>query len=166
MSTQDNNPFATGGAPQPGASPSSAPSPAPAAPPAAAPASAPEASPYTAPRATLENNAAPSAEEKQWALFAHLAALIGFVIPFGNVAGPLVVWLIKKDTMPFVDDQGKEALNFQITVFIAALVCFVLIGIVLIFIVGLAALVLTIIGGIKANEGQRYRYPLTIRLIK
>lgn len=87
-----------------------------------------------------------------------------------NLIGPLIVWLIKKDTMPFVDDQGKESLNFQITVTIAAIICgilvFVLIGIPLLFAVGIAALVLTIMAGIKANEGASYRYPFAIRLIK
>jgi uncharacterized Tic20 family protein len=114
--------------------------------------------------------ASPSAEERQWGLFAHLAALSGFIIPFGNMLGPLIVWQIKKNEMPFVDDQGKEALNFQITVTLAVLVCiilmFVLIGLLLLPIVGIAALVLTIIGGIKANEGERYRYPFALRLIK
>ena len=60
-----------------------------------------------------------SQEEKQWGMFAHLSALLGLVIPLGNVIGPLVIWLVKKDTMPFVDNQAKEALNFQITVIIA-----------------------------------------------
>lgn len=112
----------------------------------------------------------PSAEERQWGLFAHLSALIGLVIPFGSIVGPLIVWQMKKAEMPFVDDQGKEALNFQITVFLALVVCivlsFVLIGLLLLPIVGLAALVFTIIAGIKANEGVAYRYPFTLRLIK
>jgi len=81
-----------------------------------------------------------------------------------------VIWLVQKDKMAFVDDQGKEALNFQITVFGAAVISFflmfILIGFLLIFVVGLGALVLTIIAAIKANEGVAYRYPLTIRLIK
>lgn len=113
---------------------------------------------------------APSAEERQWGLFAHLSALVGLVIPFGTIVGPLIVWQMKKAEMPFVDDQGKEALNFQITVFLALIVCivlsFVLIGLLLLPIVGLAALVFTIIAGIKANEGVAYRYPFTLRLIK
>src|SRR5882762_7660874 len=83
----------------------------------------------------------PSAEEKQWALFAHLSALIGYIIPFGSIIGPLIIWQIKKNEMPFVDDQGKEALNFQITVALAVLGCFVLmlvlIGFLLIWIVGI-----------------------------
>lgn len=111
-----------------------------------------------------------SAEAKQWAMFAHLSALIGFLIPLGSILGPLLIWQIKKAEFPFVDDQGKEALNFQITVAIAVIVCivlmFVLIGMLLLPIVGLAALILTIIGGIKANNGESYRYPMTLRLIK
>ena len=112
----------------------------------------------------------PSNEEKQWAMFAHLAALLGFLIPFGNLIGPLIVWLMKRNEMPFVDDQGKESLNFQITVFIAVIVSvlamLVLIGFVLIFVVGIGALVLTIMAGIKANNGETYRYPFTLRLLK
>lgn len=109
-------------------------------------------------------------EARQWAMFAHLSALIGFLIPLGSVIGPLVIWQIKKNEFPFVDDQGKEALNFQITVLIAVLACLVLsvviIGFLLLPVVGIAALVFTIIGGIKANNGESYRYPLTLRLVK
>jgi len=81
--------------------------------------------------------------------------------------GPLILWQIKKDMDPLIDDQGKEALNFQITVAIAWLVCmvlgFVVIGFLLMLILVVAALVLTIIGGIKANNGTAYRYPWTWR---
>lgn len=113
---------------------------------------------------------APSAEAKQWAMFAHLSALIGFIIPFGNIIAPLVIWQIKKAEFPFVDDQGKEALNFQITVLIAGIVCFiltfVLIGALLGIVLFVAWIVLTILAGIKANNGETYRYPATLRLIK
>ncbi|MEO8671086.1 MAG: DUF4870 domain-containing protein [Tahibacter sp.] len=123
----------------------------------------------------------PSVEEKQWALFAHLSALIGGLLSsalggFGVFIGPLVIWLIKKDTMPFVDDQGKEALNFNITVAIACFALLVLsiitLGIGLLIaipawiVIGIVWLVFTIIAAIKANEGVRYRYPVSIRLIK
>lgn len=119
-----------------------------------------------------ENTAANgvSAEEKQWGMFAHLAALAGIVIPLGNLLGPLIVWLVKKDTMPFVADQGKEALNFNITVFIAAFISgiltLVLIGFLLLIVVGIAWLVLTILAALAANKGETYRYPFTLRLIK
>ena len=110
-------------------------------------------------------------EELNWAMACHLAALSGFVIPFGNIVGPLIVWLIKKDTMPLVDQHGKESLNFQITVLIAAIISFVLmfvvIGIVLIFVVGIGALVLTIMAAVKVANGQvDYKYPWALRLIK
>ena len=113
---------------------------------------------------------APGPEARQWALFVHLSALLGFIIPFGNLVGPLIIWQLKKDMDPFVDDQGKEALNFQITVALLMLVCLLLalvvIGLLLMWVVGVGALVLTIIAAIKANEGRAYRYPFCWRLIK
>ncbi|QNP42209.1 DUF4870 domain-containing protein [Lysobacter solisilvae (ex Woo and Kim 2020)] len=102
-------------------------------------------------------------------MLAHLSSLAGFFIPFGNVIGPLIVWLIKKDTMPFVADQGKEALNFNITVAIAAIISgiliFVVIGFLLLAVVAVGWLVLTILACIEANKGVAYRYPFTLRLI-
>lgn len=112
----------------------------------------------------------PNAEAKQWAMFAHLAALAGFVIPFGSIVGPLLVWQLKKDVDPFVDQNGKEAVNFQITIAIAAVVCFMLmfvvIGVLLFPVLVLIWLIFTIIAGVKANDGVAYRYPMTIRFIK
>lgn len=112
-----------------------------------------------------------SKEEQNWAMICHLVALAGLVIPFGNVIGPLVVWLIKRTEMPLVDRHGKESLNFQITVAIAALVSMalmvVLVGFVLLAIVGIGALVLTIRAAIKVSNGELdYTYPMTIRLLK
>ena len=112
----------------------------------------------------------PSQEVCQWAMFCHLSALLGIWIPFGNLIGPLILWQMKREKDPFIDAQGKEALNFQITVAIASLICFLLmvliVGFFLIGIVAIGALVLTIIAGVKANEGYPYRYPFTWRLIK
>ena len=103
-------------------------------------------------------------------MLCHLSALSGFIIPFGSLIGPLVVWQIKKNQYPIVDDQGKEALNFQITITLAAIVSailiVVLIGIALLIAVGIASLVFTIIAAIKANNGETYRYPFCLRLIK
>lgn len=112
-----------------------------------------------------------SKDEQNWAMICHLAALSGFIIPFGNVFGPLIVWLIKKDSMPLVDKHGKEALNFQITVSLALLVCAVLmltvIGIFLLFVVGIGALIMTIMAAVKVSNGELdYQYPFAIRLIK
>ncbi|MGN6507721.1 MAG: DUF4870 domain-containing protein [Tepidisphaeraceae bacterium] len=109
-------------------------------------------------------------DAKLWGMLAHLSALAGLVIPFGFVIGPLVVWLVKKNEFPFVDDQGKESLNFQITVTIALVVSFllifVLVGFLLLPVVGITALVFCVIAAVQANNGVRYRYPLSIRFIK
>lgn len=110
-----------------------------------------------------------SRDERTWGMLCHLSALAGFIIPFGSIIGPLIVWLIKKDEMPFVDDQGKESLNFQITMFIAFLICiplmFIFIGIPLLFVLAIFDLVIVVVASIKANEGERYRYPVALRLI-
>lgn len=112
-------------------------------------------------------------DARMWAMFAHLSGLAGIVVPaLGAVIGPLVVWLIKKDEYPFVADQGREALNFQITMliygFVAGLACFICIGFVLAPAVAIVDLVFLIIAAINANEGTYYRYPkyLIIRFIK
>jgi len=125
---------------------------------------------------------APSAEEKQWAMFAHLSALLGGIVTSGwagNVGffvGPLVIWLMKKETMPFVNDQAKEALNFAITISLACLALLLLtiltlgigalLAIPLILVIGIVALVFIIIAAIKANQGIAYRYPFALRLVK
>jgi len=106
-----------------------------------------------------------------WGMLCHLLAFAGFIgIPFGNILGPLVIWLMKKDEMPFVDDQGKEALNFQISLTIYAIVsgilCLIFIGFLLLPAVLIFGFVMTIIGAVKANGGERYRYPLAIRFLK
>lgn len=122
-----------------------------------------------------------SEDERMWAMFAHLSALLGGLLTsafggWGSFLGPLVIWLIKKDTMPFVDDQGKEALNFNITlaiIFVALTIFSVvtlgiglLIAVPVAILVGIGALVLIIIASIKAKDGVAYRYPLTLRLVK
>jgi hypothetical protein len=112
----------------------------------------------------------PSQEVRQWAMFCHLSALLGIWIPFGTLIGPLILWQMKREMDPFIDAQGKEALNFQLTVAIAATISFflilVLVGFFLLGLIAIGALVLTIIAGVKANDGVPYRYPFTWRLIK
>ncbi|GLQ45245.1 orotate phosphoribosyltransferase [Dyella lipolytica] len=122
------------------------------------------------------------AQERTWAMIAHLSALLGALVTsshgggFACFVGPLIVWLIKKDSMPFVNDQAKEALNFNISVAIATLALVLLsaltfgIGLIIAIpmwvVIGIGWLVLTIIAAVKANEGVRYRYPFALRLIK
>ncbi len=109
-------------------------------------------------------------QSRMWATFCHLSALSVYIgIPLGNIAGPLIIWLIKKDEYPFVNIHGKEALNFQIsiTIYVAIAIVLVifLIGIPILIALGIASLVLVIIASIKANRGEQYRYPITIRFI-
>lgn len=136
--------------------------------------------PPPAPQGSSSSALAP--EERTWGMLAHLSSLLGGLLTavfgggWGCFIGPLVVWLAKKDSMPFVNDQGKEALNFNITVAIACLILLILsvatfgIGLIIAIplwtIIGIAWLVFTIVAAVKANEGVRYRYPLTLRLIK
>ena len=110
-------------------------------------------------------------DARMWAMISHLAALAGIVVPaIGCVVGPLVIWQIKKEEFPFVDDQGKEAVNFQISILIyaivAALLIFACVGIVLLPAVYIFDLIFLLIAAVKANDGEKYRYPLTIRFIK
>ena len=112
-----------------------------------------------------------SREARKWAMLCHLIALVGLLANgIGFVLGPLVVWLVKKEDDPFIDEQGKEALNFQLTMLIAALLSgllvIVLIGFVLLFVIFALMIIFPIVAAIKANDGEHYRYPLSLRLIK
>jgi uncharacterized Tic20 family protein len=120
--------------------------------------------------------AARDADERTWAMLGHLSAFSAFITGLGCVIGPLIVWLVKRETMPFAADQAREALNFNITAIIVALG----LGLFTLITLGIGALVtvpaacvlfvgwfvLTIVAAVKANNGEQYRYPFAIRLIK
>ncbi|MEZ4760507.1 MAG: DUF4870 domain-containing protein [Flavobacteriales bacterium] len=105
----------------------------------------------------------PTGDERTIALLAHILTLVG-----GFIA-PLVVYLVKKDESPFITQHAKESLNFQITLILAmmasAILIFIFIGFILMFVVGIGSLVLVIMATIKASEGKPYRYPVNIRFI-
>ncbi len=111
-----------------------------------------------------------SNEEKTWATFCHLGAFSGYFFPFAHIIVPLVLWLIKKDEMPLVDDQGKESLNFQISLtlyyILSTILIIALIGVVLLIGLSIFNLIVVIIASVKANKGEKYRYPLCIRFIR
>ncbi|MDQ3013528.1 MAG: DUF4870 domain-containing protein [Acidobacteriota bacterium] len=112
-----------------------------------------------------------SKDDRTWGMLSHLLALCGYIgVPFGNILAPLIIWLVKKDQSQFVADQAKESLNFQISLTIYAIVSgilvLVLIGFLLLGVVIIGGAILTIIATIKANNGEYYRYPLTLRLVK
>jgi hypothetical protein len=106
----------------------------------------------------------PSTDDRNLAMLAHLLGIVsGFV-------GALIIWLIKKDQSGYVDEQGKEALNFQITMLIAYVVSwilmFVLIGMLLMPLLLIANLVFCILAAVAASKGEHYKYPFAIRLLK
>lgn len=109
-------------------------------------------------------------QERTWAMLCHLTAFIGYFFPFGHILGPLVVWLIKKEEFPLVEDQGKESLNFQISmtiyIIVAAILSIIIIGIPILIGLIVFEIIIVIIAAVKANDGERYRYPLAIRIIK
>ena len=109
-------------------------------------------------------------EERKWAMFAHIGTFSSMFVPLGNIIAPIVIWQIKKNESDFIVDQAKESLNFQITLMIYALISFLLvfiiIGFFMIFALILFSLIMVIVAGVKANEGEHYRYPMTIRLVK
>jgi uncharacterized protein len=123
-----------------------------------------------------------SSDERNWAMAAHLCGLLWLLggpglifLPFGSlvlftILGPLIIWRTKGQTMPFVAEQAKESLNFQITVFLLglvfALLALLLIGFVLLWLLGVVNLVLVIIAAIQTSSGKPYRYPFCLRLVK
>ena len=104
-------------------------------------------------------------------MFTHLSALAMFLaIPFGNILGPLVLWLIKRQEMPLVDEAGKKALNFQITMAIAYVVaiplCFVIIGFLLLPAVAIFDIVMVILAAVRTSDGVEFNYPMSIRFLR
>lgn len=108
--------------------------------------------------------------EKSLAMWCHLGTFAGIVIPFGNFLVPLILWLAKRDDYELVDDQGKESLNFQISIFLYSIIGFILVfivvGIFFLIVLALFAIIQVIIASIAASKGEKYRYPLCMRLIK
>ncbi len=115
-----------------------------------------------------------SKDARMWAMFCHLAGLawlIWWIVPLiGGVIGTLIVWQVKKDVHSFIDEHGKEACNFQISMLIygivAGLLCFACVGVVLLPAVVIFDFIFMLIAAVKANDGYHYRYPLSIRFIK
>ena len=120
--------------------------------------------------------------DRTWDVLCHLSALAMFVgVPLGHIIGPLIIWLIKKGDSAAVDEHGKEALNFQISLSLylilftalTASLMFVLIGFLLLPVLiaslclwPIIEVIFIIVASVKASNGELYRYPLTIRFLK
>ncbi len=116
-------------------------------------------------------NGALTKEDRNMAMLCHLASFAMLVgIPLGNIIGPLIVWLMKREQSSFVDWHGKESINFQISVtmyaIISAILILAVVGFVLLPLTIVFALIMTIVGTMRANDGLRHQYPLTMRFIK
>jgi uncharacterized Tic20 family protein len=130
-----------------------------------------------------------STDDKSWATLCHIASFAGWAVPFGHILAPLVVWLIKRDGNPLVDDQGKEAVNFQLslTLYTGLLLLPIALHLVvsalggrlpapafsgllplavLFAVLVFASLAFVVIGAVRAYHGETYRYPFTLRLIR
>lgn len=116
------------------------------------------------------NQFANSSDERNWAMYCHLASFSGVIIPFGNVVGPLILWSMKKDYSELIDREGKKALNFQISmsiyIFISAILVIVGIGILLLIGLALLNLIFVVLAIVKTLNGEDYQYPLSINFIK
>ena len=117
-------------------------------------------------------NPAPShtPDERNWAVGCHLASLSGYIgMPFGHILGPLIIWLVKKDSSAFLDGVGKETVNYNISIVLWFILCiplmFILIGFFLFGALAITDIVVTLIAAQAASRGETYRYPLTIRFI-
>jgi uncharacterized Tic20 family protein len=112
----------------------------------------------------------PSKDERTWAMLCHFSTYIGFIFPFGNIIVPLIIWLSKREDLPLVEDQGREVLNFQISMtiyfIISGILCIILIGIPILIGLIIFDFIITIVAAISANDGKYYRYPINLKLIK
>lgn len=115
-------------------------------------------------------DAAPSREERQWAMLCHVSAMLMYVTVVGGLVAPFVIWLLKREEMPFVADQGRETINFQITTLAAlaasVVLMLVVVGFVLFWAILAAHFVLTIVAAVRSMDGVRYRYPFCWRPVR
>jgi len=107
---------------------------------------------------------------RTWAMLLHFSVFAGYIIPVAGLIAPILIWQLKKGEMPELDAHGKMVLNFMITMLIYSLIAFVLlfvvVGVFLYIALGIMGIVFPIIGGIKANNGELWKYPLVIQIVK
>ncbi len=105
---------------------------------------------------------------RQWAMFLHLSALAGFVVPVAGWVAPIIIWQVKKDEFPELDEHGRIVVNWMISAviytFISILLIVVIIGIPMLVVLGFITVVFPVIGGIKANNGEIWPYPMSLRI--
>ena len=109
-------------------------------------------------------------DERVWATITHLGIVASFIVPMGNIILPLILWLVFKEKSAYIEYHSKEALNFQLTMIIAAIIggvlSFIFIGIPILIAVLVVDVVYSVIAAIKANQGEMYLYPVSWRMVK
>jgi uncharacterized Tic20 family protein len=124
----------------------------------------PEPSPSPTPLSESEDR-----DYRMWAMILHFSQLANFVAPMAGIVAPIVIWQIKKGQYPGIDEHGKMVVNWMLSALVYGIISFLLffflIGIPMMFILGILAVVFPIIGGIKANQGEFWKYPLTISFL-
>lgn len=107
-------------------------------------------------------------DARQWAMFLHLSLLAGFVVPVAGWVAPIVIWQIKKDELPGIDEHGRIVVNWMISAaiyfFVAFLLIFIVVGIPIMAVLGIITVVFPVIGGIKASKGEIWPYPMSLRI--
>lgn len=109
-------------------------------------------------------------ESRQWSMFLHLSVLTGFIVPLAGLVAPIVIWQMKKNDSPKLDIHGKIVVNWVLSMIlymiVSVVLSFVVIGLPMLLALVVLNIVFPIIGGIKANNGETWRYPLSIRFMK
>ena len=109
-------------------------------------------------------------ETRTWAMFLHFSLLAGFVVPIAGLVAPIIIWQVQKNNLPGIDEHGKVVVNWLISAIIygvvSGLLTVILIGIPMLIVLVVVSIIFPIIGGIKANDGQLWKYPLSIQFFK
>jgi hypothetical protein len=111
-----------------------------------------------------------SESERNWAMLCHLSAFAGYFFPFGGIIGPLICWLTRKDESQWVDQNGKQSMNFQLSILLymvlAIPLIIIIIGIPILIFLGFLEVICIIIASVKASKGEEFKYPVTIPFLQ
>lgn len=118
----------------------------------------------------MEENKVLSETERNWAMLCHLSGFAAYFFPFGGIIGPLICWLSKKDESAWIDENGKAAMNFNLSILLYCILlvplCFIIVGIFLIIALQTLRVICIIIASVKASKGEKFKYPMAIPFIQ
>jgi len=118
----------------------------------------------------MSNSESEDRQTRMWGMFLHLSVFAGYAVPIAGLLAPIVIWQIKKDELPLIDEHGKNLMNWLLSLLVYTIACvllsFLFVGIPLLFLLALLSVVFPIVAGIKANNGEVWKYPLSIEFLK